>query len=139
MMVSPNMIAYGAFAHLVGDKVQIAFTVTNNGDAATTVTHLIGFHYKSWFAQRIRRKPDQSLVAQHPQFADLPSVLAPGEQWRGMTEQTDELVTLSNNGRLYLGVLVSTSKKAHLSRVVIHAASGDSFLNSRTDRGPDNA
>ena len=103
------------------DEHYVIVTVSNNGEYKVTLTHLVGFHYKSTLLW-LRRKPTTSMVVkkEEPKFGmGIPYVLAPGEQWSGGITQNTDLEKLAQAGRLYFGVHHSGSRRPVLARVVI--------------------
>ena len=120
---APNMTGYGNAAQLLGNKTCVAVEATNVGHSKTTVTHLVGFHYKSWWRRLFRRKPSTTFFVPDPQPGRLPHVLDAGERWLGMIEQNAELENMTREGYLYVGVYHSTGRRPVVDRVVIHAVS----------------
>lgn len=97
----------------------IVVEATNTGDRSTTITHLAGYHYKSFF-QQLRKKPDKSFVVTNPGLGQsLPHLLPPGGRWIGGIDQKDELEEMSRTGRLYCGIIHTSAKKPVRRRVVI--------------------
>jgi hypothetical protein len=117
LSVSPNMITVG-----MGEpdgKKYILVTVDNMGDRPTTITHLLGTVYSSWY-RRFRGKQEHSFFVPTPSFAPaLPYVLRPGERWSGTAAQTEEFKTWSRDSLMYLGVAHTARKKSELKRVII--------------------
>jgi hypothetical protein len=120
--VAPNMVAYGSAAEVLGNKANIMVEVTNTGDGKTTITHLVGLFYRSRLRKWLRRKPDRTMVVLNPGSGQLPHVINPGERWIGVMDQSDDLIKMSNEGALYVGVLHSTHKSPVLVRVLIREA-----------------
>jgi hypothetical protein len=52
----------------------------------------------------------------------LPYVIHPGERWIGAMDQSADLIKMSDEGALYVGVLHSTQKPAVLAQVIIREA-----------------
>jgi hypothetical protein len=121
---APNMTGYGGAAQLLGNKTCVVVEATNVGQSKTTITHLVGFQYKSWWHRLLRRKPTTTFVVPNPRPGTLPHVLDVGERWLGMIEQNEELAKMSRDGYLYVGVYHSTGRRPVVKRLVIHA-SGD--------------
>ena len=55
----------------------------------------------------------------NPGSGQLPHVILPGERWVGAMDQSADLIKVSNEGALYIGVLHSTQKSPVLARVII--------------------
>ena len=121
--VAPNMTAYGSAAALLGMKTCIVVEASNVGQAKTTITHVVGFHYTSPAHKFLRRKPLKSIVVLDPKPGAVPHELDVGERWLGMMEQNEEIEELSRNGALYVGVIHSSGKRPKIQRVIIHAPS----------------
>jgi hypothetical protein len=120
VLASPNMKIFGDIPEHPEDMTYVAVEVTNTGDKKTTITHLVGFHYKSIF-QKLRRKNNKSFAVVNPAFnARLPHVLEPGERWLGGIEQNEELEEFSRNGYLHCGVIHSSGKYPVTQRVIVH-------------------
>ena len=119
----PNMTAYGSAAALLGIKTCIVVEASNVGQAKTTITHVVGFHYTSPAHKFLRRKPLKSIVVLDPKPGAVPHELDVGERWLGMMEQNEEIEELSRIGALYVGVIHSSGKRPKLQRVIIHAPS----------------
>ena len=116
---TPNMRTYGNISDSQKDKTYVVVEVTNTGDRKTTITHLIGFHYKSFF-QKILKKRNKAFVVAIPALSEpLPYVLEPGERWLGGIDQNNKLEEISQNGFLYCGVYHSSGKRPVLERVII--------------------
>jgi hypothetical protein len=116
---APNMVAYGSAMTILGDKSNIMVEVTNTGDGKTTIAHLVGFFYASQLRKWLRRKPHRTMFVPDPGSGQLPHVIHPGERWIGAMDQSDDLIKMSNDGALYVGVLHSTQKRPVLARVII--------------------
>jgi hypothetical protein len=118
---APNMRAYGSALALLGTKTCIAVEASNVGQAKTTITHVVGFHYTSPVHKFLQRKPLKSIIVPDPKLGAVPHALDVGERWLGMMEQNEEIEELSRNGALYVGVYHSSGKRPELQRVIIHA------------------
>ena len=117
---SPNMKTFGGIPDGLEDKTFVVVEVTNTGDRKTTLTHLVGFQYKS-LLQKVRKKQDKSFIVANPALSQpIPHILEPGERWMGGIEQNEELEKMSREGYLYCGVYHSSGKKPVLQRVVIN-------------------
>jgi len=118
---SPGMQTVGNLPNHLEGKKYISVEVTNTGDRKTTITHLVGLHYKSFF-QKLINKKDINFIVATPAFIPppLPYILEPGERWMGGIEQNSELEEMSRNGYLCCGIYHSCGKKPILQRVIIH-------------------
>ncbi len=113
------MKTFGGVPSGLEDNTYITVEVTNEGNRKTTLTRLVGFHYKSIF-QKFRKKQDKSFIANPALSQSLPYVLEAGERWLGGIIQNKELEEMSKNGYLFCGVHYSSRKKPVVQRVVIN-------------------
>lgn len=113
---NPNMQAVPALPG-TDDKSYIFVAAVNHGSQSTTITHLAGVYIPSLYHKLVRRGGRHFFVA-NPTFGPaLPHVLPPGERWTGGIDQDQLERDFHSKGRLYCGVLHSTSKKAVYKRV----------------------
>lgn len=95
--------------------------VINRGDRPTTITHLVGFCWKSrWDVIFDRKKKKASAFVVNSD--NIPRVVQPGEEWMGQTIQNEELERMASQEFLYLGVIHSMANKEILQRVRIRAS-----------------
>jgi hypothetical protein len=123
--VSPNMKTFGDFGSLAvpeEDATYVLVVASNTGDRKTTLTHLIGIRYKTWYHRLVRKAEESFLVAQPALAEPFPSVLEPGENWQGAIHQNQEFEEMSRNGKLYVGVHHSTKKAPIMKRVTVKRA-----------------
>jgi hypothetical protein len=118
---APNMRGYGAAAQLLGDEPVVMVEAINVGQSKTTITHLVGFHHRAWWHRLFRRNPATTFVVPDPRPGTLPHALDIGERWVGIMEQNEDLINMSRNGYLYVGVYHSTARRPALQRLVIRA------------------
>lgn len=92
----------------------VVIDITNRGDRATTVTHLILNQYANdWQAFANPKSTLYQGVVPRPENAKpLPFLLAPGEQWTGMILQSPPLEKMAREGYLLIGVNHTHSEKA---------------------------
>lgn len=115
--VSPNMQIQNSIIKDSGPTVVLVKAV-NNGDRATTITHLAGEYYATWYRFLVRRTPDSSFVVLNPGAgATIPHVLEPGTQWMG-TMQQDQFSKF-NGGVIRVGIFHSASSRAVFKRLRI--------------------
>jgi hypothetical protein len=115
----PNMTTFGPVDPRVAGRTFVALEVVNVGARATTITHLVGFHYNSIW-KRMRRKASTNFVVVNNAFdRQLPCELQPGARWMGAFEQNEDLQRMGGTGYLYCGVIHATAKRPVLSRVRI--------------------
>jgi hypothetical protein len=102
-----------------GNKYLVA-TVSNRGNAPTTLTHFVLTDFDNWFA-RLRSKPNLiGVVANpeiHPQARSMTQSLQPGERWTGMTLVDDDLSRRIDNGYLHVLIYASHVDKPVRKRV----------------------
>lgn len=94
----------------------VVVVVSNRGDNKTTLTHLVGMHYKNSLLRILRRKPTTSFFVPTQSGKQLPYQLSPGDQWTGMIEQNEKLERMMEDV-LYVGVYHSSGSKGVLKRV----------------------
>ena len=112
----PNMQLVGS--GVMGAEKHILITATNRGGQPTTITHVIVAQYPHWMA-RIRGKPDMWGAIPDPRPGRLPHVLAPGEMWTGLVDQSDLAAKSKPGGLLYCGVNHALVEKPILVRVAL--------------------
>lgn len=101
-------------------KTYVVVTVVNRGASPTTLTHLalLGFSTK-W--QRLRRKHCRAAVV-YPKIpgttsGQLPHILEPGGEWKGMILENDTLREWADEGHLYAAIYASHSDRPTLEAV----------------------
>jgi hypothetical protein len=111
------------------ENTYVAVTVTNRGDAATTITHMVLYDYPSRLAlslpsrlsRRFKSQRPKTFVVTNPILPGMPGqppfVLEPGRNWQGMAAHTPELERMIKAGRLYVGVIGSHSDRTLFQRV----------------------
>jgi hypothetical protein len=114
MMCTPNMLFFPS-----RDKQKyIVVKVINRGDRPTTITHMLGYHWKSRLERlldRKKRKANAFIVNSD----NVPKVIQPGEEWMGQALQNSEIEKMASEGCLYMGVIHSMGNKEILRRVKI--------------------
>jgi hypothetical protein len=108
------------------ENTYVSVTVTNRGDAPTTLTHLVVYAYPNtlavytprrllrWFKQL---KPKMWLIANTGGPNPIPYTLEPGRYWVGMALHTPEVKAAMTAGQLYVGMVSSHSDKTLFKRV----------------------
>jgi hypothetical protein len=115
---SPNMELISNVPDHLKDKILISVQVVNLGNIKTTLTHLVIFHYSSFFKKLIKKKNMQA-IAISALYTPLPYALEPGELWQGEILQDKKLEEMSRNGYLYCGIIHASRKKPILRRLVV--------------------
>jgi hypothetical protein len=104
----------------------LTITVTNRGNAPTTITHFVLFNYPSKLARYVPRFLYRRIKWFHAQSfivnstgspGPIPYVLEPGRMWMGRATQTPDLETMIEGGRLYVGIICSHSNKTWFKHV----------------------
>jgi len=107
-----------------GGKTYLVATVTNRGNAPTTITHFALRDYGSWLG-RLRSKPTWTVVVPWPSppggSPNIPKTLQPGEIWTGMALHDDQFRSRIDAGQLYVMIYASHSNKPILKRVHVPA------------------
>ena len=84
---------------------QIALIATNQGSAATTITHMVMLEFPSLF-RRLRIRPERTATVPSPQLpgypSNIPGELAPAHQWFGMSNDPVLTYPDARNGKFYL-------------------------------------
>lgn len=101
------------------DKTLMTMRATNRGDRPTTLTHFTLHKYDSWW-QFVRKRASYNAIVNTwgPGIQRTPHVLQPGEVWTGIADQTADIEQMARDGRVYLGLVHSHSKKTILRRVL---------------------
>jgi hypothetical protein len=94
-------------------------TVTNRGNAPTTITHF-GLRYYGTWLDRIRSKPTWRGVVLHPHpigtATNIPKTVQPGEIWQGGALH-DGFEGKIGEGFLYVEIYASHANKPAIKRV----------------------
>lgn len=115
LSANPNMEMYGG---VVPDpNTYTVLKVTNVGRQRTTITHVILLSYSGWW-NRLWKRQAKSFIVNHAVSAyPIPHVLEIGETFMSMAIQDGDLVKLSRETLLYMGVHHAFSERAVLVRV----------------------
>ena len=102
------------------EKDLVILTVTNRGDAPTTVENMILFEITSlWQLWRIR--PAKSYVITSPQLKgyppNVPDDLEPAKKWTGAIRKHPERIPDLHTGDFYVGIYASHRDKPYLMRI----------------------
>lgn len=116
LTVRPNMRAAGD-PELEGRDL-ISIGATNYGDRPTTLTHLAFRWYATWW-KRIRQQSDKTFLVPLPYPGHLPYKLEVGEEWNGLTSQSEEVTGLATTGHLICELHHVCSKRPVKGRVVL--------------------
>ncbi|WP_417825083.1 hypothetical protein [Thalassospira lucentensis] len=98
----------------------ILVTVVNNGNASTTVTHIILHKYHNLFS-RFRVRPIENWVVVNNAICPLPYTLEPAKIFHGQINHDIELIEQIRSGCLYVGVQVTHKKYP----ILVHVRAGD--------------
>jgi hypothetical protein len=108
------------------DNKYLNVTVTNRGNAPTTITHMVLYNYPSklarympwWLYKRIKRFHAQTyLINTIGAPGPIPYVLEPGRMWMGRAIQTADLERMIEAERLYVGIICSHSERTLFKHV----------------------
>ena len=102
-------------------KTYIAVTACNVGDRPTTITNLGGMYFDSWWRAYItqRNASNTFIVNQPSQVQHIPYRFEIGDQWIGLTDQTDDIIEMAKNGYLFLMLYTSEGGRGHRVRVKV--------------------
>jgi hypothetical protein len=99
---------------------QIALIVTNQGSAATTITHMVILEFPS-LLRRWRIRPARTAIVASPQLpghpSNIPGELAPAHQWFGMSNDPALTYPDARNGKFYLGVYATNRDRPYLIKI----------------------
>src|SRR5262249_22035128 len=98
------------------DNTYVSVTVTNRGDAPTTITHMVVYGYSNKLAVLVPRRltrwrwmkqlrPKIFIIPKTGTPGPLPYLLEPGTYWVGMATHTPELNRWIEAGRCYVGII----------------------------------
>lgn len=97
----------------------ITATVSNRGDAATTLKGVYLLSYSNWW-RYLRRIPSRSFFVSTPSHTHpVPFRIEPGSEWLGHLPQTDEMEQLARSGILVLEIAHSQANKSLRKRITI--------------------
>lgn len=97
----------------------IIATVTNTGEAQTTITHFLAYYWSSKIDKLLNRGKKAFII----NARDVPAIIQPGQQWTGQVIQCQEMEKMAKNGLLYIGIIHSMSEKEVIQRVIIENSS----------------
>lgn len=102
-------------------KTYLSITAWNVGDQPTTITNLGGMYFDSWWSAYVtRRKPSETFIVNEPSQAQrIPYRFEVGDQWIGLTDQTDDIVQKAKDGYLFLILYTTRGGRGHRVRVKI--------------------
>jgi len=115
-----SVMQHARVTHDDSNRSYIAVTAINVGEVPTTITHLTIQQFPNLWAY-LRAKPSWTALVPRPNLDGMPPVIpkfiGPGEQWTGLADRTEDLITMSKQARLYIGIVHSFSTKPVLSRL----------------------
>ena len=115
-----NAKMFGGGASQKSPDGQIAIIVTNQGSAATTITHMVMLEFPTLF-RRLRVRPARVAIVPSPQFpgypSNIPGELAPAHQWFGMSNDPALVYPDARNGRFYLGIYATNRDRPYLVKI----------------------
>lgn len=112
---NPGMSVVGAGGVEAEDLLMA--TVTNRGDAPTTITHFGVVEYaNAW--RRWRHKASRSFIIPHPQFAQpLPHVLNVGEQWSGAAHDRTDVIGDLLTGKMWVAIHTTDRSRPYVAPI----------------------
>lgn len=114
LSVMPNMELHPPHPGQEG-KTFIFVKAVNKGNASTTITHFCGYKAESYWG-RFRKKIKPFVVGSNGSYVSPPIKLNPGEEWTGIVEQHDMIVS---SPLLYLGIYHNQRDKPIYKKVKI--------------------
>jgi hypothetical protein len=124
MTVMSDAMLFGGIAD--DENTYVSVTVTNRGDAPTTITHMLFYNYPKRLARYMPRQLARHWKSQSPKImlvvntgnpGPLPFHLEPGKNWVGLAAHTPDLEHMIAAGNLYLGIIGSHSDQTLFKRV----------------------
>lgn len=115
--VMPEAKMFGGYQEDL--NTYLALTVTNRGEAPTTLTHVALFNYAT-FWHWLRRKPKNTAIVKNPGHQSgqhIPYLLEPGKMFHGLVNHDPQLKDWIDGGWLFVGVIGSHADKPKLIRV----------------------
>jgi hypothetical protein len=105
-------------------KTYISVTAMNIGDQPTTITNLGGMYFESWWRAYIfRRNPKEAFIVTTPSEAQrIPYRFEVGDQWIGLTNQTEDIAEKARSGYLFLILYAAHGRRGHRARVKIKSS-----------------
>jgi hypothetical protein len=116
---SPNMKIYPEDPH-AKSKSYILVRAVNRGTSSTTITHFRGYCADTIFDLTIKSKRKHFIVNGTTDGKPVPHIVAPGEEWHGVANQTAILDGFKGK-YLYIGVIHNQSKRPIYKRVKLNA------------------
>jgi hypothetical protein len=102
------------------DKTYILVNAVNIGSSATTITHFLGYSADTFLDSLRHKKRKYFIVNGTKDSLPIPYKLSPGDEWKGMADQT--LILSGFNAKyFYLGVAHNQQKKSIYKRVRLSA------------------
>lgn len=115
-----NAKMFGGGASPMSPDGQIALIVTNQGSAATTITHMVMLEFPT-LVRRLRMRPARTAFIPSPQLpgypSNIPGELAPAHQWFGMSNDPVLTYPDARNGRFYLGIYATNRDRPYLIKI----------------------
>lgn len=115
-----SVMENAVLTHDHSNRAYIAVTAINVGEVPTTITHLTIQRFPSLWAY-LRYKPSWTAIVPGPHFDNMPPVLPKlvntGEQWLGVADRSEDLLEMSKQERLYIGVVHSFAHRPVLARL----------------------
>lgn len=98
----------------------VIVTVTNRGDAPTTIQNMLLFEFRS-FWQLWRNRPTKTYVIANPQLRgfppNVPGLLEPAKHWTGAIRKRADRIPYLHTGHFYAGISASNRDKPYLVRI----------------------
>lgn len=116
---APGMMTYGIKGRQDGPYVMV--TVTNRGNAPTTVTHLVIHEYANLW-KRWRRQQGETYYISNPTIpgsaiGKLPTILEPGRLWMAAFDDDNKAREWLASGRFYVAIYATHSDSPALTRL----------------------
>lgn len=117
LSVSTGMKIFGGA--VPDPKTYISVTAWNVGDRPTTITNLGGMYFDTWWSAYIRRRrAAQAFIVNEPsQGQRIPYRFEVGDQWIGLAEQSEDIVSMARDGYLFFILYTANGGRGRRVRV----------------------
>lgn len=102
-------------------KLHVSISISNVGDASTTITHLVACSYQNWW-KWLRKNPTAQGVIEPGPSSVYPHVLEPGTRWSAWVPQEIFQEMLVKGPIVRVGVVHSMSESPATERLRLLSA-----------------
>jgi hypothetical protein len=98
--IAPNMVGYGSWAQLSG--TYLALSISNRGNASTTITHVFSERYDNFLDRFLKRRPRVTIAKSFLPDYTIPFTIGPGGEFRNLMLQSAEVEKWSRDSWFYM-------------------------------------